>query len=78
MAGALQLCLLKVYVEDAGGGERLLISGNVAHISVDEGVFKILSINGGEKTVSGVSFLMIDAINSTFVLKVKGELKIEG
>ncbi|MEM1586679.1 MAG: hypothetical protein QXX99_04235 [Candidatus Bathyarchaeia archaeon] len=72
------MCLLKVYVEDAERGERFLISGSVAHVSSDEEVFKILDIDGGEKIISGVSFLMIDAINSIFVLRVKGELKVKG
>jgi len=71
------LCLLKVYVEDAGRGESTLIANNVMRVSVDEGTFKIRTIEGGEKIISGVGFLMIDAINSVLVLRVEEELKVK-
>lgn len=73
------MCLLKVYVEDAGGCQKTLIANNVMHVSADEGAFKILDIEGGEKNISGVSFLMIDALNSVLVLRVvEEEVKIKG
>lgn len=72
------MCLLKVYVEDAGGSDRTLIAKNVAYISLDNGVFKIIDVDGKEKNISGANFLMIDALNSTFVLRAKGEIKIRG
>ncbi|MEM1550730.1 MAG: hypothetical protein QXX56_03675 [Candidatus Bathyarchaeia archaeon] len=72
------MCLLKVYVEDSRFGGKLLLAGNVAHISADEESFRILDVEGREKIISGVGFLMIDALNSIFVLRIKGELKIDG
>ncbi|MBS7640764.1 MAG: CooT family nickel-binding protein [Candidatus Bathyarchaeia archaeon] len=72
------MCLLKVYVENTEGGDRTLIAKNVAYISLDNGVFRILDVDGEEKNISGADFLMIDAVNSTFVLKARREIKVRG
>lgn len=71
------MCLLKVYIEDMRTGERTFVSGNAALISSDGEAFRIIDVEGVEKIISGVDFLMIDALNSIIVLKTKGSPKIE-
>ncbi|MEM2351505.1 MAG: hypothetical protein QXT26_03775 [Thermoproteota archaeon] len=70
------MCLLKVYVEDARSGERTLIAGNVAYVSLDGRIFKIHDVDGVEKTLSGVNLLMIDALNSILVFRIEENLDV--
>lgn len=72
------MCLLKVYIEDERSGERIFIANNVAHILVGNGAFRILDIDGGEKIISGVNLLSIDALNSVVVLRAIEEIEIKG
>ncbi|MBS7604896.1 MAG: CooT family nickel-binding protein [Candidatus Bathyarchaeia archaeon] len=71
------MCLLKVYIEDARTGEKTFVSGNAALISADGEALRIIDVEGAEKIISGVDFLMIDALKSTIVLRVKGLSKTE-
>lgn len=63
------MCLLKVYVEDEETGDRTLVAGNVALISVDKERIKLLDVNLGEKLLVGMILLLIDALNSTVILR---------
>lgn len=71
------MCLLKVYVEGIREG-RTLIASNVIQVLVDEKALKILDMEGKEKIISGASLLMIDALNSTLVLKAEEGLEVKG
>lgn len=71
------MCLLKVYIE-GGKGIRTLVASDVARVSVDGRTFRILDVEGREKVVLGANFLMIDALNSTLVLKAEEEVEIKG
>ncbi|MEM2341120.1 MAG: hypothetical protein QXX94_01940 [Candidatus Bathyarchaeia archaeon] len=63
------MCLLKVYVEDEETGDRTLVAGNVALISMDKECIKLLDVNLGEKLLAGMILLSIDALNSTVILR---------
>lgn len=68
------MCLLKVYVESPETGEKALIAENIAFISAEDGRFKLLDIESKEKIVSNAVFLMIDALNSTLILRSRAKL----
>jgi len=66
------MCLLKVYIEDAKTGDRSLVAGNVALISVENNQFRLLDVEAGENVLANVDFFILDALNSTLVFRVKG------
>jgi len=67
------MCLLKVYVEDEKTGNKELIAGNVALISIENGRIRLLNIDNEEKFVVNADLSFIDALNSIAVLRVHGD-----
>lgn len=65
------MCLLKIYVEYTGTGERVLVAENVALISAEGGVFRLVSVEANERIVSNVRFSILDALNSTLILRAE-------
>ncbi len=64
------MCLLKVYVEDPSFG-RKLIAKDVAFISKENDLIRIIDVESKEKTLSNMEILSIDALKSTLILKPK-------
>lgn len=67
------MCLLKVYVEGPGRDNKSLVATNIMYVLAEDNAFKMRNVDGEEKILYGVKFLMVDAINSVLILKAERE-----